>query len=73
MLLDSRLNINGSWAILALCAAETEPVCSQSHELAGSISLHQDRAEWETTAGTIDDLYFARIQAKKDRLAAGKP
>jgi competence protein ComEA len=29
--------------------AETEKICSQCHDLARSISLHQDRAGWQTT------------------------
>jgi competence protein ComEA len=87
MLLDSRLNINGSWAILLLCAgmahaqlpdgsgkAETERVCSQCHELARSISLHQDRGGWETTVGKMASLGAnatpAELQRVTDYLAA---
>jgi competence protein ComEA len=29
--------------------AETQKICSQCHELARSISLHQDRAGWQAT------------------------
>ena len=29
--------------------AETEKICSQCHDLARSLSLHQDRAGWQTT------------------------
>src|SRR5581483_11730871 len=55
--------------LLALCAiasaqqlpdgtgkAETEKVCSQCHELARSISLHQDRAGWQTTVDKMASL-----------------
>ena len=36
--------------------AETEKVCSQCHELARSISLHQDRSGWETTVNKMASL-----------------
>jgi competence protein ComEA len=35
---------------------ETEKVCSQCHELARSISLHQDHAGWETTVNKMVGL-----------------
>jgi competence protein ComEA len=36
--------------------AETEKLCSQCHELARSISLHQDRAGWEATVAKMVNL-----------------
>ena len=33
--------------------AETEKICSQCHDLARSISQHQDRAGWETTVAKM--------------------
>jgi competence protein ComEA len=50
--------------------AETERVCSQCHELAHSISLHQDRAGWETTVGKMASLgaeEMPRISINKRR------
>jgi competence protein ComEA len=77
MLSDSRLNIKSVLAIFALAAgvvhaqlpdgpgkAETEKVCSQCHELARSISLHQDRAGWETTVGKMASLGANATQAQ---------
>ena len=42
---------SAAWAQLPDGAgkAETEKICSQCHDLARSISLHQDRAGWQTT------------------------
>jgi len=84
-----RLNIRAA-AILALAAgaawaqlpdgpgkAETERVCSQCHELARSISLHQDRAGWDATVAKMVGLGAkatdAEIQAVTDYLAAHFP
>jgi len=36
--------------------AETEKVCSQCHELARAISLHQDRAGWDATVAKMVSL-----------------
>ncbi len=36
--------------------AETEKVCSQCHELAQSVSLHQNRAGWQNTVDTMVSL-----------------
>lgn len=64
MPLGSGLNIKTAAAFCALMAlagsaraqlpegagkAETEKICTQCHDLARSISLHQDRAGWQTT------------------------
>ena len=35
---------------------ETEKICSQCHDLARSISLHQDRAGWQTTMDKMATL-----------------
>lgn len=53
---------------------ETERVCSQCHELARSISLHQDHAGWEATvskmAGLGANATPAEFQLITDYLAA---
>lgn len=57
--------------------AETEKLCSQCHELARSISLHQDHAGWEATVAKMVNLGAkasdAEIQAVTDYLAAHFP
>jgi competence protein ComEA len=56
---------------------ETERVCSQCHELARSISLHQDRAGWEATVSKMVGLGAtatdAELQHVTDYLAAHYP
>jgi competence protein ComEA len=41
--------------------AETERFCSQCHELARSISLHQDHGGWETTGATATSVELQNI------------
>jgi competence protein ComEA len=57
--------------------AETERVCSQCHELARAISLHQDRAGWEATVAKMVSLGAtagdADMQAVTNYLAAHFP
>ena len=36
--------------------AETEKLCSQCHELARAVSLHQDRAGWDATVAKMVNL-----------------
>lgn len=36
--------------------AETEKLCSQCHELARAVSLHQDRLGWDTTVAKMVNL-----------------
>jgi competence protein ComEA len=42
---------------------ETEKICSQCHELERSLSLHQDRAGWQTT---IDKMVSLGANASND-------
>ena len=49
--------------------AETEKVCSQCHELARSISLHQDRAGWQTTVDKMASLGANASAADLQRIA----
>jgi len=69
----------GGWAQLpdGPGRTETERLCSQCHELARSISLHQDHAGWETTVAKMVNLGAkasdAEIQAVTDYLAAHYP
>src|SRR5262249_30806471 len=58
MLLIPALMAGAAWAQLTdgPGKAETEKVCSQCHELARSISLHQDRAGWEATVAKMVNL-----------------
>jgi competence protein ComEA len=57
--------------------AETEKLCSQCHELARSISLHQDHAGWEGTVAKMVNLGAkasdVEIQSVTDYLAAHFP
>jgi len=89
MLSVSRLNIKagviaaflagGAWAQLpdGPGKAETEKLCSQCHELARSISLHQDRAGWDATVAKMVNLGAkasdTEIQAVTEYLAAHFP
>jgi competence protein ComEA len=68
MRLAFRLSIRAALVLAAFAAgaraqlpdgpgrAETERLCSQCHELARSISLHQDRPGWETTVAKMVNL-----------------
>lgn len=57
--------------------AETQRICSQCHELARSISLHQDRAGWQTTVAKMAGLGAkgtdAEFKAIVDYLSAHFP
>jgi len=57
--------------------AETEKLCSQCHELARSISLHQDRAGWDATVAKMVGLGAkatdSEIQLVTEYLAAHYP
>ena len=57
--------------------AETEKLCSQCHELARSISLHQDRAGWDATVVKMVGLGAkasdSEIQLVTEYLAAHYP
>lgn len=78
----SRLNTSAAAIALALLGAgmasaqlpdgpgkaETERVCSQCHELARSISLHQDRAGWEATVSKMASLGANATQAEFQRI-----
>jgi competence protein ComEA len=48
--------------------SETERVCSQCHELARSISLHQDRAGWEATVNKMAGLGATATDAELQRV-----
>jgi competence protein ComEA len=56
---------------------ETEKLCSQCHELARSISLHQDRAGWDATVAKMVGLGAkasdAEIQLVTEYLTAHYP
>ncbi|HKE24177.1 MAG TPA: helix-hairpin-helix domain-containing protein [Bryobacteraceae bacterium] len=56
---------------------ETEKLCSQCHELARSISLHQDRAGWDATVAKMVGLGAkasdSEIQLVTQYLAAHYP
>ncbi|HUK16587.1 MAG TPA: helix-hairpin-helix domain-containing protein [Bryobacteraceae bacterium] len=89
MLSVSRLNIKagviaafltgGAWAQLpdGPGKTETEKLCSQCHELARSISLHQDRAGWDATVAKMVNLGAkaseTEIQAVTEYLTAHFP
>ena len=82
MPLGSGLNIKTAAALCALIAlagsaraqlaegpgkAETEKICSQCHDLARSISLHQDRAGWQAT---MDKMITLGAQGSEKDLKA---
>ncbi|HUB34810.1 MAG TPA: helix-hairpin-helix domain-containing protein [Bryobacteraceae bacterium] len=89
MRLVSRSSISAAllWAVLAANApaqtpdepgkTETEKLCSQCHELARAISLHQDRAGWQATVAKMVNLGAkasdAEIRSITDYLAAHFP
>jgi competence protein ComEA len=47
--------------------AETEKICSQCHDLARSLSLHQDRAGWQAT---MDKMVTLGAQGSEQELKA---
>src|SRR5579862_2539554 len=73
------VSATGAWAQLpdGPGKAETEKLCSQCHELARSISLHQDHAGWEATVSKMVSLGAkasdSEIQLVVDYLAAHYP
>lgn len=89
MLSVSRSNIKAGVILMALAGAawaqlpdgpgkaETEKLCSQCHELARSISLHQDRAGWDATVTKMVGLGAkasdSDIQLVTEYLAAHYP